>query len=532
MADLKQPFTLTMQELNEPEKNTHPAFLERQNDLRLRPFFLVEANLASLPWVDFDRNHRNGKSDGHVFRYQEIVDGTILTCTVTVAMPKVVRNGELVQDTLPTQFDHDVYFCITDLWDEQGRPADVVVFFRVGDICKRLQINTDSGKNYEMVKSAINRLSRVVITSQNAFYSADENTRIEAVIDLMKSVTVTNQKRKIDLVKVELSAKVLANLNKNHTAKINRVMYQRLEHGFSKRLFNLVTTREQINKERGVFDFELFNLAEILPIKGAKYVSEIKNRLRRAVKELQTKNIFFCEFIRQSKNHEVLRLIPVEKSVELIGSDSVLRFTGMIYEIYGKSIEDILQVPNQAIFQYLKKNTRVIELEGVQYSWIFHALHVLTHQKLIGKWEVRNLGAAIRNTLKQEEIDIPLGIGWKPLHIMQQELLTKIKVQPVLVSKTEATFQQLTEIEKMAENYLNKLHKDQFDIYFKNVCLEKPFLKTMKIEAMKSNTIRGSIKELITKDIINSNHIKLKDDDFMINPNLIENIKSENNKET
>ena len=334
-------------------------------DLRLRPNLLVEANLANIPWVNFDRTKKAEKGDGSIFRYKQKIDDTLMSCTVAVTIPKKEMDGKLISDTLPTQFDHDVFFCITDLWDEQGRNSNGEVIFRVVDICKRLQISLDSGKNYKLIRTAIDRLSRVVITSKNAFYNAENNIRVDTVVDLMKSEMLSSSDRKIDRVKAILSNQILKNLKRNYSTQINRRIYQDLENGFSKRIFNIVSTQsQQKTAPPRYYDFELFNLAELLPMKGVKHVSKIKDRLSRTINEFKEKNIYECHYIKQSKNSEILRLIPLEKPLDLLDIYAVPTFLGLMFEVYGESLEETLSVSKEAIAQHVNKEHRTLTLEG------------------------------------------------------------------------------------------------------------------------------------------------------------------------
>src|SRR5689334_18554211 len=92
---------------------------EKKEDLSLRPFLYVEANLSTIPWVQFGRNLKSETKDKVVFKYSTLVSKGLLKCSVVVSMADFgLDDGEPKRgNSLPTQFDHDVYLCIMDLWD-------------------------------------------------------------------------------------------------------------------------------------------------------------------------------------------------------------------------------------------------------------------------------------------------------------------------------------------------------------------------------------------------------------------------------
>ena len=359
---------------------------EKKEDLSLRPFLYVEANLSTIPWVQFGRNLKSEAKDKVVFKYSTLMNKGLLKCSVIVSMADFgLDDGEPKRgSSLPTQFDHDVYLCIMDLWDEQGRSPEGKICFRVSDICKRLLIN-GSGKNYQLVKDSIQKLLNVRIHSDKAFYSASSSERITATFSLfdgkIHEVTRSRNGRKANqnrakiegTVELSLSNVILENLMNNYATKLTRIVYQHLSNGFAKKLFSLVAHKEQIDQERRSFDFDPFYLADILPITGVKHLSTIKVRLKPALEELKEKKLFQYEYITQGKN-EVLRLIPVHEEKDFVGTSAVGRFLGQIYEVYnGKDLTKVLDISQEAIVGSLERDNRVKKLNGVSYSFVYYA---------------------------------------------------------------------------------------------------------------------------------------------------------------
>lgn len=498
---------------------------EKKEDLSLRPFLYVEANLATIPWVQFGRNLKSEAKDKVIFRYSTLVNGGLLKCSVIVSMADFRLEDKKPEkqrgSILPTQFDHDVYMCVMDLWDEQGRSPEGKICFRITDICKRLLVN-GSGKNYQLIKDSIQRLLNVRIHSDKAFYSTSASERITATFSLFdgkihevvrskNGQKTTRSKGKAEgTVELNLSRVILDNLKNNYATKLTRIVYQHLNNGFAKKLFSLVAHKEQIDHERRSFDFDPFYLADILPITGVKHLSTIKVRLKPALEELKEKKLFHYEYITQDQN-EVLRLIPVHEEKDYIGSSALKKFLGNIYEAYkGKDLTEVLGISEDAILGYLEKDDRVKKINGVSYSHVYYALHVAFHQVLHGTPIKKSLGGFVSHMLKSKDIQQPL--GWKPLHVMQIELAKKAAVNPeTTYSKAEESVVEC-EIKKKAKSYVNLLSLRQYDEYIEEIKTgSNDFLKTQISRDLDSAPLFHHIVSLIERDIRNGKEIKLED---------------------
>jgi hypothetical protein len=500
--------------LTDTQLDKDRSLSNEQDDLR--PQLRAEANLAVIPWVLSKRNLSSQSKHEILFEYSELVDGVLAKKKILVSMASKQKNGETIRETLPTQFDHDVFSCVVDLWHEQGESPDGKAEFQTSDICKRLLINHQSGKNRTMVNESLQRLSRINIESHNAFYSAVLKKRIDKHFKLFSLESIFEGEKRTSpnrRHRIFLDQMILGNLEKSYSLELNRISYQTLENFFSKRLFNLVAYREQIDGHREVFDFDLNYLAEFLPISGVTYSSQVKAKLAKSLLELKTKKVFSHDFVKQGKM-EVLRLYSEFKSPDFVRIEDVKKFVGIIYEYYGKSVQEILEIDEDDIRDLVKKDTRPLyKIQGANYNLTFYVLHLMYHQYINKTITVKKSKyATLSNLLKKNFQDLNIPLGFKPLHKLREQLREKLKEKEI---KVEDTF--LHEVNKRekyihetAQVYAKKLtekQKQQYILDYKNM---GPFsAKLLKDHGEKSPLIEEVILQLIKNDLRNGKDIEL-----------------------
>jgi len=465
-----------------------------------RPDFIVEANFLNVPLFSFDKNRKGGHKNSVVHRFMERVGSGNVVRTVTIAVADRERDGATYKDHLPNAFDHDVWIVLMDLWDEQGRPDHGRVYFRQSDICKKLKI-TDGGNNYKRIRESLLRLKRTTIESKSAFYSAQKAKYVDLSVGFVDRVQIErsskSSSKKEDLSFAVLSEPVLENLKRNYSARIKRDLYLQLDHGFSKRLANLVTYQKTMNQQSGSFEFQLEELAQKLPMSGDLYPSQIMERLKPTLEELKSKKLFQSEIIRANGKH-FIRLIPMSPAEFLVGLEAFERFSSFTQQVYGKSCLSVLELALDDVINLLKKYPRVIEYKKRKYSWVYHVLSVLMHQMLKTGYVTKSKdpSALISFAMKREEIDLP--IGFKPVDVAGMEMVQTQQKSRLVHSKEYEELRIEQNFKDIAEAYYAALPERQLQEYEQRV--RKQFGGLMRLEK-NTDSYHSLMKDCIIEDM-------------------------------
>jgi hypothetical protein len=465
-----------------------------------RPDFIVEANFLNVPLFSFDKNRKGGHKNSVVHRFVERVGSGNVVRTVTIAVADKEKDGATLKDHLPNAFDHDVWIVLMDLWDEQGRPDHGRVYFRQSDICKKLKI-TDGGNNYKRIRESLLRLKRTTIESKSAFYSAQKAKYVDISVGFVDRVQIERSSRKSatkeDLSYAVISEPVLENLKRNYSARIKRDLYLQLDHGFSKRLANLITYQKTIDQQSGSFEFQLEELAQKLPMSGDLYPSQIIERLKPTLEELKVKKLFHSEVIRSS-GKTFLRLTPLNQDEYLVGAEVLDRFCNLVQQVYGKTLQSVFDINLDDVLVLLKKYPRIIEFRKRKYSWVYHVLSVLMHQMTKSGYsqKAKDPSALMSFAMKRDDIDLP--IGFKPVDVAALE--TVREQQEYRLSHTRKLEEVRIEqnFKDIAEAYYAALSDRQLQEYEQKI--RKQFGAFMKLEK-NTESYFSMIKDCIIEDM-------------------------------
>jgi hypothetical protein len=484
------------------KENLLPIFNEAfEKDLSERPNWSVEANVILLPIFSFERRSNN-TNDGAILlsSLPDVRDGKVITRKILISTGKREKDGKVVNDSRPGAFDMSVLFCILDLWDEQQRPENGVVKFTLNQLCTRLKL-TDAGKNFEHLKASILRLKRTTIESINAFYSKESANYLTVSTNLFDDATIVTSagRGRAGLCEVKIGRHILANLSKNFTAKINRQIYQQLEIPFSKRLLALVIYEQQIRHEVGVIDFELMHLAELLPMQGKVYPSNVKSRLSAALSELKEKRVFDHEYIKVDKKW-VLRLIPYDQPERyLVGVENLDLFISMIEIVYKKKIDVLLGLDRSNLKEIVERFNETIDFRKRKYTWAYHVISVFCHMISNG-YKAQDPVRLLKVLLTKKEHDLDVPLDFSPIDVQYKKLLQEASLKRA-ISEREEQMEAAEEMSRSyAEEYLAKLSREELEEYLKRAREQNPMFSSFTID---SPLMRASIIQMIHEDVKN-----------------------------
>ena len=468
-----------------------------------RPSWSVEANFMVLPIFTFDK--KQAEKTGRIVHSVPIVkDGTVFTSKLVISATAVEKNGKLVKDSLPGAFDMQVLFCLMDMWDEQGRPESGQVLFRLNTVCTRLKMN-DSGRSFEQIKNSIYKLRFTAIESTKAFYSADKSAHVSVPISMIADYAIASHRgntKAIDSCMVVLGQHILSNLVKNYTAKINRKIYQQLDVGFAQRILCLVLFRQQIDNETGVIDFEINELASLIPISGKLYPSTIMSRLEKALDELLEKKVFKHEYLKEGRTH-VLRLTPFEQPEHyLLGSGNISKFMIMVEKVYNKTLFDLIGYTPETLERRLDKDTKTIEYSGRKYSHVYHCIDILLCMMKNGYKALSPSAVLLKlMTTKEDELEIP--DNFVPIDVQFKKLLAKEQLKKVVIESQNNKDEADEVLYRTSSSYVALLTPNAYEKYKKEAIESKPMAENSKY------MLQAEMTEFIFRDIKSGKVIEL-----------------------
>ena len=478
----------------ESEKNLPILYAEGYlEDLEVRPNFSVEANFMFLPIFSFDRHLSNQRSKiTHSIPIKQ--NGAVSTSTLSISTAEVFSDGKSINPGLPGSFDMQVLFCLMDLWDEQGKSVDGLVKFNLITILRRLNL-TKSGRTFSEIRNSIKKLTATKLQSVNAFYSSERATFIDATAGILESHEFISHKagagKSAELCQVTLSKFILKNLLNNYQGRIDRKLYQSLDNGFAQRLFSIFQYRIQFQKERTNVDFELMDLAAILPMSGKLYPSKIKDRLQSALTELNDKMVLKHEFIKVG-SRTVLRLNPFNKpKVFLDSEDAINLFVLQCEKVYKTNPIQYFEIDQEVFKRLVLKYSKNISFNDNKYNWCIHVFDVALFMIAFSNYRIENKSAWIKSLLDKTEIDYP--INFKPVDIQYTNLETKAEVTLAIAIKDSSEKDAEDELFRVAMGYVDRLKPESLEKYKNKIREKNPLFKNL--------TGQFEIAELIAEDM-------------------------------
>ena len=466
-------------------------------DLSNRPSFLVESNIVYLPIFSFDRKYSE-KNSRITHTIPIAINGSLVTTTFSVATSDILDGDKLISPGLPGAFDMQILFCLMDIWDEQGRRDDGLIRFRLNHIRKKLNL-TDAGKNYNDIRNSVKKLSNTKINSNKAFFSAEKAVYVDSTIGILDDPTFIDAKlsgSKEEFCTVYLSKHILGNLLNNYTTRVSRNLFHKLEVGFSQRILSLILFRQQNrNEPNSYIDYDLMELATMLPMSGKLFPSIVKDRLKVALKELEETKIFSHEFVKIGKNH-FIRFKPIQEQEDyLVGSTHVTDFLKMIQYVYSVNLLEYFDISEEILKREVDKYKNIITYQKRQYSWTYHVLDALAAQIKAG-YKVTSPQAFLTSRLKASKVDYPLNFD-KPIDILFREKKTKEDLTRAVVLKDKIQKDSEDEIFAISMKYSKMLNEDGKKHYTDLVRERAPLLAGIQLDF--------EIADLISIDLKNKN---------------------------
>ena len=186
---------------------------------------------------------------------------------------------------MPGPFDQDVYLAVLQLLEMRGgMPRDGELHFSLYELNSILGW-TKSGNTYEKIRQSLRRISSTTLTSENAYYSKAEERFLSDTFQIW-SVHFSRTKRG-DSVRERHTLRFHPIFIRNYLAQylkgLDPGFYWALPSPLAKRLYRLVDLERDGSL---MWQTDLFDLRQQIPLTGYSYVSELNRALEPAHQEL------------------------------------------------------------------------------------------------------------------------------------------------------------------------------------------------------------------------------------------------------
>jgi hypothetical protein len=225
-----------------------------------------------------------------LFRLSDSADDAVITFTTETGGRWRVLPAP--GDRLPGTFDQDVYVELCRRFGE-AEQADGALTFTLHAFLRSIDRRVD-GRTYDQLRSALGRLERTILESQEAYYSASAGAVVSGQFAVLSSVSI-ERRRILDREQLGLFAAVPAaepgvarvvfhpfirdNILSRHVVTLSLARYLALQSPVARRLYRLL----EIARANGMVTWRvpLERLRDVLPL-VQRYPSHLQRVLQPA----------------------------------------------------------------------------------------------------------------------------------------------------------------------------------------------------------------------------------------------------------
>lgn len=241
------------------------------------PYFLVSStNRGRQRQIVYERTIRHQAEDG-----ERLLDQRW----------EVREGGSL---GLPGGMDQDVYMALLELLEHRGgMPEDGDLAFSIYELLEVLGW-AHSGRSYERSKRSLDRMASTTIRSDKAFFSKKTQTYIKDTFQMFSAHLREDQRlrgRAVERHRVKFHPLFVESYSEDYLNRLDSGFYWTLKHHASKRLYRLLDRycEEDVRGRPRVWETDLFDLRDLVPLAEYPYASQIRQKLEPAHEELVDK---------------------------------------------------------------------------------------------------------------------------------------------------------------------------------------------------------------------------------------------------
>ena len=181
-------------------------------------------------------------------------------------------------ERLPGTFDQDVYVELLRRYHEAGSPADGALSFTLHALLRSMGRRVD-GRTYEQLRSALTRLLRTTLESDNAYVDASSGTTMNGSFSMLSSVQIdrrrNTEREQLALfpamtsnepgdARITIAAPIRANIAAGNTVLLSSTRYFALSSPVARRVYRLLEVMRP--QAFPLWRISLDQLAEQLPL--------------------------------------------------------------------------------------------------------------------------------------------------------------------------------------------------------------------------------------------------------------------------
>jgi hypothetical protein len=275
-------------------KKTKEIDIKKNNKIDLPKIINSEVNLLVFPFFALERKNKKVETI-----YKDIVKRGNQEIEIVWNVSANTKYG------YPGLFDREVHKAIeqiiTELLRKEGEIKNPIPLGSLYNICKRMGINESAGKNYRMIKKALERIRTTAIKSVGTFYSKEGKQWVDDNFSLYDRIVFKGKELPNNEIAdnnyLFLGSWYLQNLNSFYIKPIDYDYLQSLKSKIASRLYEILGVKFYglRNKKDNFICYRYSKLCQLLPVTPHEYISLAKQQLDPGNNELK-KTGFISKF--------------------------------------------------------------------------------------------------------------------------------------------------------------------------------------------------------------------------------------------
>jgi len=262
--------------------------IKKNNKIDLPKIINSEVNLLVFPFFALNRKSLNNKLETE---YREVIKRDDQKIEIVWNVSANSKYG------YPSSFDREVHKAveqiISKILKEKGEIKNPIPLGSLYNICKRMGIDETAGKNYRMVKKALERIRATTIKSIGTFYSKKGKQWVDDNFSLYDRIVFKGKKLLNNEIADDnylfLGNWYLQNLNSFYIKPIDYNYLKSLKSKIASRLYEILGVKFYglRNKKEKFICYRYSKLCQLLPVTPHKYISLAKQQLNPGNNELR-----------------------------------------------------------------------------------------------------------------------------------------------------------------------------------------------------------------------------------------------------
>ena len=297
-------------------KKPKEIIIKKNNKIDLPKIINSEVNLLVFPFFALERKNKKIETV-----YKDIVKRGNQKIEIVWNVSANTKYG------YPGLFDREVHKAIeqiiTELLRKEGKIKNPIPLGSLYNICKRMGINESAGKNYRMIKKALERIRTTAIKSVGTFYSKEGKQWVDDNFSLYDRIVFKGKELPNNEIAdnnyLFLGSWYLQNLNSFYIKPIDYDYLQSLKSKIASRLYEILGVKFYglRDKRQNFICYRYSKLCQLLPVTPHEYISLAKQQLDPGNNELkETDFISKYEWSENGKEDWLIYYWPGERAKE------------------------------------------------------------------------------------------------------------------------------------------------------------------------------------------------------------------------